>query len=301
MIPLCLSLFLFQEPSADYACSWPIGFTVVQTDEPPKGDWITYWTENAIFEVTGDGKELEVVFDANDGYVGLTVHLWLQPDGARVTASKGDCTYLWTGDHVAGTSALVTDGTAVVLQFELYEGGGDFPECLHGQVELPPIALELVRQFKEPPANAPQQFVRHEFTPQQMLWRTGPSVTYVSSGYVDALGRRQGLWTLRERGSSTWLVEQSWKDGLPHGIHRELRGGVEKFGLYEQGFQEGEWWTGYPNGTRHVSEYLHDALVRTTNYSATGEVASRHVSPSYPHTIAYWRRIQASHTREAPH
>jgi hypothetical protein len=300
MISLLVSSLLLQEPSADFAHSWPIGFTVVKTDELPKGDWITYWTENAVFETSGDADELEVLFDANDGYVGIEVHLWLRPDGARVTASKGDCTYLWTGDHVAGTSALVTDGIAVVLQFELYEGGGDFPECLHGQVELQPIALELVRQFKEPPASAPQRLVRHEFTLHETLWRNGPGKKFVSSGYVDAFGRRQGLWTLRVPGSSTWLVEQSWKDGLPHGIHRELRDGVEEFGLYEQGFREGEWWRSYPAGTRHLSEYRHDSLVRTTNYSATGEVASRHVSPSYPHTIDYWRRIQAFRTRSNP-
>ncbi len=292
-----------QEPTQGERPSWPVGFRVAQVEELPRGNWTERWPRECVYTVSRTAEGVEVHFADSDGFVHPRVRLWLTPSGARAQASYADCTSMWHGDNLAGTTCLVSDGREATLQFELYEGGLEWVgQSLRGQAELGAAGVELARRWSEPAGDA-QHHVRFAYScPGDFFGVTPARSEFEVAGRIDALGRRQGLWVVRAPGSEEPILEAMWRDGLPHGIFRMHANStaVLEVGQFLEGFEEGQRVIWYPNGRRNVAEYRRGALQSVANYDASGRrLGSPHPfqGPSAG-APAYWEAVSAFHTRD---
>jgi hypothetical protein len=292
----------WQEPVHRDEPTWPVGFRVVQKEELPRGNWIERWPYECVYTISSTTEGLEVSFSNSDGYVHPRVRIFLTPTGARAQASYGDCTSLWHGDNLAGTTCLVSNGKDATLQFELYEGGSEWVgNHLRGQAQLGAAGVELAQRWSAPVSDT-QRHERFAYScPGGLFSAASTRSEFEVAGTIDALGRRQGLWVVRKAGSEKPMLEAMWRDGLPHGVFRENENTTTLLvvGQFHEGFEEGQRMIWYPDGTRHVSEYRRGELQWIANYDASGRRlgSSDSLGGLNPVASAHWESISAFHTR----
>jgi hypothetical protein len=273
--------------------------TVERVAVLPSGNWLTGWPYEFVVDFRGDATALEVVFEDNDGYVGASLHLWLSPTGIQVSARSGTCTSIWLGEHVSGTACLVTDGKSAVLDFQIHDGGTRyFGEALLGRADLGTVGAELARRTSSAPSAGSTHVERVEFADSGLMPTQPPSVNKLeASGLVDAFGRRQGLWTVREVGTHRLVLEASWRNGMPDGLYRRPENEfiTLEIGSFECGLRNGQSISWRQSGERAIDEWRHDTLVSMTRYGQDGAILDAWKSPSSGD--AYWDEVRELHTQ----
>ena len=217
--------------------------------------------------VTTDGDSVLVRIAESTGYQTDTVDLRLGSTGAW-----GNAFHLTDIPHgpitdVSGLAFLLTDGTNTVLEFELFTVSAGYlsVRAYHGRVQLGEagtrLALIIFERSREKSETRVEEFRSYDWSVEHTYARIfaslhdeelqeQPMVSHQSHGYVDALGRRQGVWTLKS-GDGTRLLESTWKDGRPHGPYIKLHrnGTMRSLGSFENGRLNGDYYYWREDGT----------------------------------------------------
>jgi hypothetical protein len=303
MIPaLVAALATLQGYDGEGAAS-RLGFFALQVDEVPTGNWLSYGPAECDWRVTGEASALHVHVTGSTGYEHVEVSLWVTASGVRASAETGSCTHLWTGRHFAGVACLVTDGSVATLEFEIYDGldGGARGRSLQGRVELGERGAQLARLVR---AATRPDVLRTERL--QLAGAHDRAPTLEVSGLVDALGRRQGPWTVRELDGGEVRVEMGWRDGIPDGLCclNEDSATWLTVGAFERGFREGEEVSWRRGGTRQVVEYRHDRVQRTAQHAPDGTKNDERLEPRpfgdrapEDYCDTFWEKVGRLHTR----
>ncbi len=287
---------------------WPIGCSAVTTSEVPRTNrlgtrsgWIAD-DASGTFVVKSDGDALAVEISKDTEHTSDSVSLLLTPDGVRAAARRSNSSGgEWLVRSLAGTACVVTDGNVAALEFELYDGAeAQVHEGYLGRVDLGATGVALAARLAARARQGPE--LRFE---KQLLAgheRSG----LASAGHVDALGRRQGLWIVRDPAREAPVLEMTWRDGIPDGPYLERADSVidYRIGAFRRGFPDGDELVVRTDGERRLEPWvdgrLHGESVRlhasgrrigatryenglqvgpTRSFSFGGEVIDEHPGP----------------------
>lgn len=139
----------------------------------------------------------------------------LKAGGAEVQCASSSCIVLDPlaegrfEREAAGVVCLFTEGKSAALDFEVFELEGLYRESFFGHVPLGAAGVGFA-----------EGTLRQQLGKDTSSFQAARVVVLErgeqSRGWVDAFGRRQGVWTLLAADGKKRL-EQTWADGRPHG------------------------------------------------------------------------------------
>jgi len=210
-----------------------LGLIVERVDHLPEGQrlgtpdgWIVSVDRAPTFVVTDTSEELSVRASSSAWYEQNNISLRITPDGSFVTGFfYMDVAHAPVTD-VSGVACLLTDGVQSALEFEvsLMLASGMF-QPLIGRVMLGRKGLEIAAELlgkKDESANLAEVFRSHAWSANDLHGdprdkdATPHTWEQVAQGYVDHLGRRQGVWAI-EDSLGNRLLDVSWRNGLVNG------------------------------------------------------------------------------------
>lgn len=220
----------FGVPGASLSRNWPVGLRAMEERGFSRESF--FCADGAaltVYSVTSVGDSIVVVHDVTLGDVYARLRIAVSPEGATAWAEESFCTYEWKPANLAGCVALVTDGVASVLDFELYDGEQADPMRRFGRVDLGEVGVELALALARRPApSAHRNLERQSYRAIRPRNARDPAEAYgprEASGLLDAFGRRQGTWLVRDEGLELPRLEMGWRDGVPDGPFVQREGG----------------------------------------------------------------------------
>ena len=118
-----------------------------------------------------------------------------------------------------------------------------------------------------------------------------------SRGWIDAFGRRQGVWTVRDENGCK-RIESAWSDGRPNGRFADwdASGWLRRETSHRDGVEHGEHTTWYENGEIESIENVVDqprirsyGSVATSVQAASSRASCRSTAPSAMLVPRRWR------------